>query len=222
MPWKEVRFRFREGYRAMTDPKSLRVLIVDDDALICNVIQNELETIGHRIAGRASDGKQAVELAESLDPDVILMDISMPEMNGLEAARLIQERHPKPVVLLTAHEDQTTLEEASRVGVGAYLVKPPYAQELARSLSIAVARFADLMEVRRLNEELRTALNQVKLLSGLLPICSGCKRIRDDQGYWHQVECYIREHSEVEFSHGICPECYKRLYPEFCQEDGRE
>ncbi len=206
----------------MTNPKSLRVLIVDDDALVCNVIQNELEIIGHRVVGRASDGKQAVELAESLDPDVILMDVSMPEMDGLEAARLIQERRPKPVVLLTAHEDPATVEKASRVGVGAFLVKPPYAQELARSLAIAVARFSDLKELRRLNEELQAALNKVRQLSGLLPICSGCKKIRDDQGYWHQVEYYIREHSEVEFSHGICPECYKRLYPEFCQEKERD
>lgn len=203
----------------MTTLKSLRVLVVDDDALICDVIQDELEMIGHTVVGRASDGRQAVELVESLDPDVVLMDVSMPEMDGLEAVQVLQERHPKPVVLLTAHEDPDTVAMASQAGVGAYLVKPPYAPDLARSLAIAVARFADLMEMRRLNAELREALDKVKVLSGLLPICSSCKKIRDDQGYWHQVELYIQKYAPVEFSHGICPDCFERLYPEYSQKN---
>jgi hypothetical protein len=74
------------------------------------------------------------------------------------------------------------------------------------------------MELRRLNAELQAALAKVKVLSGLLPICASCKKIRDDQGYWHQVEVYIRDHSEVEFSHGICPSCAQKLYPEFYKD----
>jgi len=66
--------------------------------------------------------------------------------------------------------------------------------------------------------ELREALAQVKRLRGLFPICSGCKRIRDDEGYWNQIEVYISEHSEAEFSHGICPECIERLYPDAAQQ----
>ena len=65
-----------------------------------------------------------------------------------------------------------------------------------------------------MREKVQAALAKVKLLSGLLPICSGCKKIRDTQGYWQQVESYIREHSEAEFSHGLCPDCARRLYPE--------
>jgi len=67
--------------------------------------------------------------------------------------------------------------------------------------------------------ELQDALAQVKTLSGLLPICANCKKVRDDQGYWHSVEAYVREHSEAEFSHGICPDCMKQLYPWF-NKDG--
>lgn len=66
--------------------------------------------------------------------------------------------------------------------------------------------------------ELNKALSNVKRLSGLIPICSSCKRIRDDKGYWNQIDSYIREHSEAEFSHGICPECMKKLYPDFYEE----
>jgi hypothetical protein len=63
--------------------------------------------------------------------------------------------------------------------------------------------------------QLHKALEEVKTLSGFLPICASCKKIRDDKGYWNQIEAYISEHSEVEFSHGICPECIKKLYPDF-------
>lgn len=69
-------------------------------------------------------------------------------------------------------------------------------------------------EREKLIEELRTALDNVKQLSGLLPICASCKKIRDDNGYWNQIESYIRDHSEAEFSHGLCPDCAKKLYPE--------
>jgi PAS domain S-box-containing protein len=69
-------------------------------------------------------------------------------------------------------------------------------------------------ERERLILELRDALSKIKTLSGLLPICASCKKIRDDKGYWRQIESYIKEHSEVDFSHGICPACMKKLYPE--------
>ena len=70
---------------------------------------------------------------------------------------------------------------------------------------------------KRLIQELQAEIEKVKALGGLLPICAGCKKIRDDEGYWHQVEVYIRDHSEAEFSHGLCPECEKTLYPEYSE-----
>jgi response regulator NasT len=112
----------------------LRVLIVDDEALICNLIQNELEMVGHQVVGRASDGSQALEMVRDLRPDIVLMDIAMPGMDGLEATRQIQKSCPTPVVLLTAHDDIDLVQRAGEVGAGAYLVKPPYAPELARAM----------------------------------------------------------------------------------------
>jgi len=70
-------------------------------------------------------------------------------------------------------------------------------------------------------QELREALDRVKKLSGLLPICASCKKIRDDNGYWNQIESYIKTHSDAEFSHGICPECAAKLYPNLCDENGK-
>jgi hypothetical protein len=73
-------------------------------------------------------------------------------------------------------------------------------------------------EREKLIQELRKALSEVKRLSGMLPICASCKKIRDDKGYWTQIEAYIRDHSEAEFSHSVCPECAKKLYPEYYEE----
>ena len=107
------------------------------------------------------------------------------------------------------------------MGAGAYLVKMPNAREIERAVAIATARFDDMMKLRRLNgelqernEQLEAALNKVKQLSGLLPICANCKKIRDDDGYWQDVAVYIRDHSEADFTHGLCPICIKVLYPE--------
>lgn len=208
----------------MKVPTPIRVLIVDDDVLVIEAIQEILQRLGYVVAGKAADGHQAVEATQSLQPDVVLMDIKMPRMDGLEAARQILDRCPTPVVLLTAHETPELVEQASAAGVGAYLVKPPQPRAMGRAIAIARARFDDLMELRRLNTELQSALAEIKILSGLLPICASCKKIRDDLGYWHQLEAYIRDHSEATFSHGICPDCVEKLYPDFAppRPDGEQ
>jgi len=163
----------------------------------------------------ATNGQQAVELSGSLQPDIVLMDIEMPTMNGLDATRMIMDKSPRPVILLTSYENPDMVMQASRAGAGAYLLKPPSAQEIERTMVIAAARFADLMELRRLNSELKDALHNVKVLSGLLPMCAHCKSIRNDKGYWKAVEEYITDNSEAHFSHSLCPTCIDKLYPEF-------
>jgi AmiR/NasT family two-component response regulator len=190
------------------------VLIVEDDPMVGEMIQGLLEDIGYTVAGKAIDGLQAIEMTQSLQPDVVLMDIKMPNMDGIEATRHIYESCPTPVVVLTAHETPELVEGASAAGVGAYLVKPSNTREMERAIAIAIARFDDLMELRRLNAKLQDALAQAKTLSGLLPICASCKKIRDDEGYWSQLETYIQEHFDIQFSHGLCPECVNKLYPE--------
>lgn len=210
----------------MRDHKDTRVLIVEDNYLVSEVIKQLLHEAKYTVAGEAVDGLQAVGMVVELQPDVILMDIQMPDMNGIEATRLIYEKHPTPVVVLTAYETEELVEAASRVGVGAYLVKPATVREIERAITIAMARFEDMMELRRLNTELQTlnaelkeAIAKIKTLRGLIPICASCKKIRDDQGYWKQLEVYIRDHSEAEFSHGLCPECVNKLYPNLIEKE---
>lgn len=204
-----------------TQQNDIRVLVVEDNPTFRETIQKMLKGMGYTVAGTAEDGRRGIEMAQSLQPDVILMDVDMPKMNGIQAAQHIQASCPTPVVVLTAHEMPDLVGQASEAGVGAYLIKPPRAMEIERAITIAMARFADMMELRRLNaelqvrnQELQEALAQVRTLSGLLPICASCKKIRDDQGYWQRVEVYIESHSEAEFTHGLCPDCAKKLYPE--------
>ncbi len=202
----------------------IRVLVVEDDSLVVKMIQRILDQIGYTFAGEASNGRQAVDLTQKLKPDVILMDVEMPDMGGLEATLQIQKVRPTPVVVLTAYDTPELVAQASVVGVGAYLLKPPKARDVERTVTVAMARFGDMMTMRDLNAELKTrnkeletALAKVKQLSGLLPICANCKKIRDDEGYWQQVEHYIIQHSEVQFTHGICPDCAVKLYSDFVE-----
>lgn len=199
----------------MNIPAPKRVLIADDEALVMNLIQGELEAIGMTVVGKASDGHRVVELTRELRPDVVLMDIAMPEQDGLTAAALIQQECPTPVVILSAHEGVQDIARATAAGVGAFLVKPPRASELERAIAIAVARHADLMELRRINGELKQAMAEIRTLGGLLPICCSCKKIRDDQGYWNQIEAYISEHTDTRFTHSYCPDCLKKYFPGF-------
>jgi signal transduction histidine kinase len=133
---------------------STRVLIVEDDVLAADVIRHELQKVDMAVIGEAYDGVEAVHLTRTLQPDVVLMDIRMPQMDGLAAAARIQAECPTPVVLLTAYDDPALVATASRAGVGAYLLKPPDARAIERAVTVARARFADLQQLRRLNADL--------------------------------------------------------------------
>ena len=196
----------------------VKVLIADDNFFVGELTQGVAEDAGCIVVGRAMDGRQAVEMTTELRPDVVLMDIKMPNLNGIQAAEIIQDRCPTPVVILTAYDSPEMLEEASAAGVGAFLAKPPKARELNQAIVIARARFGDLLSLRRANDilkrrtkELEEALKKIKTLRGLIPICSSCKKIRSDQGYWQQLEQYLTEHSEADFTHGLCPECFEQM-----------
>lgn len=133
----------------------VRALIIEDDYLVSEMIRGTLEELNCDVIGEASSGEEGVTLTQELRPDVILMDIQMQDMDGIVASRRIQSCCPTPIVILTAYETQELLEQASEAGVGAYLVKPPNRAQLQRAITIAVARFQDMMALRRMNETLR-------------------------------------------------------------------
>lgn len=198
----------------MRPNQEVRVLIAEDDAMVARLVRSELESVGLIVIGHAIDGRQAVDLTLALMPDVVVMDITMPELDGIAAASAIQMGRPTPVVILSAHDGTDFLIKATAAGVGAFVIKPPQANELERAITIAVARHDDLMELQSLNQKLAQALAEIKTLKGLLPICCSCKKIRDDQGYWSEVETFIASHTDATFTHSYCPKCLHKYFPE--------
>jgi AmiR/NasT family two-component response regulator len=197
--------------------QQLRVLIVEDDFLVGEMVRGLLEDLGYSVVGTAGDGHEALDLAHKLRPDVVLMDIEMPRLDGIEATRLVLDQCPTPVVILSAYETPELVQRATEAGVGAYLVKPPKIREVERAIGIAIARFNDILTMRRLHAELEAskialqeALEQVNILSTLLPVCASCKKIRDDEAYLQSVNTYLKDHPEAEHR-GLCQECAARL-----------
>ncbi len=199
----------------MTKDKKLRILIAEDDFLVAEMIKGQLEQLGHEVLDIATNGHYAAEKVRDLKPDLVMMDINMPDMDGIDGMRLIRKHFPTPVVVLTAYESPDLFKRATKAGAGAYLIKPSNLQEIERAIEISVARFDDLMELQKLNTELNTALDNIKTLEALIPICVNCKKVRDDEGYWTEVENYLLKHSGVSIEKNLCPKCMKEIYPEF-------
>ncbi len=132
----------------------LRVLIAEDDYLVSEMIEGLLQEMGHAVVGKAANGLEAVEMTCTRRPDVVLMDVKMPQLDGIQATRRIYDRCPTPVVIVSAYETPALIARASQAGAGDYLIKPPNARQLERALSITVARFNDMMALRRLNADL--------------------------------------------------------------------
>jgi len=135
--------------------QDIRVIVAEDEYLVAREILRGLKTAGFEVIGEATTGIEVVSLVKELHPHVVLMDIQMPEMNGLEATRQLQLECPTPVVVLTAHESEELVEEAGNAGVSAYLTKPPDTKDIERAVTIALARHEDLMKTRALVEELK-------------------------------------------------------------------
>jgi AmiR/NasT family two-component response regulator len=198
----------------MTGDRNIRIVVAEDDFLVGEEIKRILRQSRYEVVGEAVNGLEAIRLVADLRPDAVLMDIRMPEMDGLTAARRITEECPTPIVIMTAYETADLVASASQAGVAAFLTKPPVLAEIDRAVTIALARHADLLELRRLNGELQTALAEIKTLRGVVPICSFCKRIRTSEGHWENVDTYLQHHTEADISHGLCPECLREHYPE--------
>lgn len=191
-----------------------RILIVEDEAIVAMQTGKHLSRAGYEVAAALSSGEEAIERFEELKPELVLMDITLRgELDGISTAALLKEKYDVPVIFLTAHTEGNILERAKVTGPYGYIVKPFDMKTLDITVGMALYKHELDMEKDRLTRELKDSMEKVKLLSGLLPICCSCKKIKDDKGYWEQVEVYVSEHSEAEFSHALCPECIKKIYP---------
>ncbi|MEI6206466.1 MAG: response regulator [Desulfuromonadales bacterium] len=186
-----------------------KLLIVDDTpenlVILYKTLREDYQIIG------ANSGQEALRLASSTVPDLILLDIMMPEISGFEVCRILKEQEllrDIPVIFITALIEETDEVRGFSLGAADYITKPFKPAILKRRISTHLELKSQRDALADKNIELEKALANVKELSGLLPICMMCKKIRDDEGYWSQLETYISLHSKALFSHGICPDCY--------------
>ncbi|WP_322489507.1 ANTAR domain-containing response regulator [Chloroflexus sp.] len=143
---------------------AIRILIAEDNDLVSLTLEEQLKGLGYEVVGIARTGAEAVMLATRLKPDLVIMDIRMPEMDGTEATARIRDQTGIPVVMLTAFSDKDTIRRAEVAGALAYLVKPVNEQELPPAISIALARHRELQNLRSENLELQEALEARKLI----------------------------------------------------------
>jgi YesN/AraC family two-component response regulator len=198
------------------------VLYVEDDESTRTAVSAPL---GRRVQTllQAENGSAGLELFRLHRPGIVITDIRMPVMDGLTMAREIKALDAKTQILVTtAHNDTNYFLDAIDIGIDRYVLKPIDHEKLFSGLEKCMAvihgeREKQLHQEERekLIAELQEALAAIKTLHGILPICSSCKKIRDDKGSWTQIEAYISEHTDAEFSHGICSECARKLYPDY-------
>ncbi len=191
----------------MRTNESKRIIVVEDDHLVSEMIIGMVEELGYEVAGEAEDGHDALVMVKELQPDVVLMDIRMPRMSGIEAAILIQKHFPTPVVILSAYETEALVKEASEAGVGAYVVKPPQPVELFKAIEIACGRFNDMMKLREIRRSYDEAVQMVDRLSELLPVCPLCGEEKNDEGYMKTLDEFLSGLPVEEHDRYLCYRC---------------
>ncbi len=144
--------------------KRTRILIADDESLILMDLREMLANLGYLVVGEANDGQSAVNMARELRPDLVVMDIKMPDMDGIEAAKVLTEERLAPVLLLTAYSQQDLIERAKEAGVVGYLVKPFRESNLAPAIQITLARFEEFQALQKEVDSLTEALETRKVV----------------------------------------------------------
>ncbi|HSU53159.1 MAG TPA: response regulator [Candidatus Dormibacteraeota bacterium] len=180
----------------------MNILVVDDDATLRYVLESSLRRLGHRVVA-VQDGVEALTVFAKGHVPLVISDMLMPEIDGLELCRRIRQAnrsHYTYVILLTSVEGREGYLNGMRAGADDFLNKPFDAEMLTARLNVA--------------ERILKLQSEVKHLAGLLPICACCKKVRDDQNYWHQVETFLTVHTDARFSHSYCPDCAGKLLAE--------
>ena len=194
----------------------MKVLIADDDSVLRHSLKVHLERWAYDVVECRDGGEAWQALQGPAAPPLAIVDWNMP---GLEGPALCQELRETPslsgmyVILLTSNHDKKDVIAGLESGADDYITKPFAWGELRARLRIGT-RLVTLQQALAARVlELQTALSSVRHLSGLLPICAYCKRIRDDKDYWQQIEHYLSERSDAQFTHGICPDCFDVQLP---------
>jgi DNA-binding response OmpR family regulator len=192
----------------------MKILIADDDPISRLVLTTHLISWGHEVAVAVNGLEAWDELQKADAPRLAILDWMMPAMEGPEVCRRLRRLTTDItpyVILLTARQGVAEVVKGIVAGADDYLTKPYHRDELRVRVEVGVRLVELQTKLADKVEQLQQALAQVRGLEGILPICSYCKKIRDDQDYWQNVENYVATHSEAEFSHGICPSCFEQI-----------
>ena len=192
------------------------ILVVDDEGINIGLLTEAFKEEYRVLA--AKNGEMALKVAGSDKVDLILLDIIMPGIDGYEVCkRLKEDLNTKniPIIFTTGVNEIEGCVKAFQAGAVDFIQKP-------LNPVVVKARVVLHLKLQKTMQELKDALDEVKTLSGLLPICSYCKKIRDDKGYWNQIEEYISHNSDAEFSHSICRDCADIHYPDMNLYDDKD
>ena len=185
-----------------------KILVVDDAHENLQVLYATLKR-DYDVFGVLS-GQEALAFAEHTRPDLILLDIMMPVMDGFETCQRLREIEGLkgvPVIFITALTDELNEVRGFDLGAVDYITKPFKTLVVKKRVATHLALKQRTDQLEKSRDELQQAYERINVLSGLVPICMLCKKIRDDNGFWNQLETYITEHSDALFSHGLCPDC---------------
>lgn len=189
----------------------MQILIADDDAISRRLAAHALAGCGAEVA-TVEDGHAAwTQIQERTQSTILILDRMMPGIDGLElcrGARLMPSFPPLYILMVTSAAETADITAGLDAGADDYVVKPFKPAELKARAQVGMRLVALQESMARRLAELEQAIANVKQLRGLLPMCSYCKKIRVDDKYWQQLEGYLSDHSDAEFSHGICPECF--------------
>lgn len=192
----------------------MRILIAEDEKATRMKLEKTLSEWGFEVE-TVADGLAAWERLCSEDPPrLCIIDWLMPGMEGPELCRRLREKFPEEcfyLIILSARQGVENLIEGLAAGADDYVTKPFVGRELRSRIDVGVRVLSLERMLAHKVRQLQTALEDVKQLRGLLPICSYCNKIRNDEDYWEQVDSYISSRSEIEFSHSICPVCYEKF-----------
>ena len=197
----------------------MKILIAEDEKTSRKILEKTLTEAGYDVVA-VEDGLKALASIGKEAPDMLITDWMMPDLDGLELCRRIRAlKLPSYVyvILLTALTEKERIIEGLDAGADDYITKPFERTELLARVRAGERIIQLEKSLRQKNKELSEALAHIKQLKGLLPICMFCKKIRNDENYWQQVEEYLVEHTEADFSHSICPECMEKNYPEYME-----
>jgi two-component system, response regulator PdtaR len=208
-----------------TNMQRPRIFVVEDQALIAMDLCDRLQMLGYESCGHAGRADLALSRILESKPELVLMDVNLiGDVNGIELAEIVRQQFDVPVIFLTAYSDRDLIDSAARAEPYAFLVKPYDEDELRANIEVALCKHAtdrDLRathellkkrqrEIEAANQELHAAQALVKELRGILPICLTCKKIRDDDNDWQNVDVYIGKRTNALFSHGYCPSCFEQ------------